>query len=94
MPIKSPIVEIAKKVCPAVITVVVSKNLPKVEEFLNFPFGQANKGKKFHEHTEPVVQVPCSWPASEGLQGRKPGLAAGFVFMKLNEIRSTLELKK
>jgi serine protease Do len=26
--------------------VVVSKNLPKVEEFLNFPFGQANKGKK------------------------------------------------
>lgn len=46
MPIKSPIVEIAKKVCPAVITVVVSKDLPRVEEFLNFPFGNAGKDKK------------------------------------------------
>jgi len=36
---KSPIVEIAKKVCPAVITVVVSKDLPKVEGFYSFPFG-------------------------------------------------------
>ena len=36
---KSPIVEIAKKVCPAVITVVVSKDLPKVEDFYSFPFG-------------------------------------------------------
>mgnify|MGYP001582041188 FL=1 len=35
----SPIVEIAKKVCPAVITVVVSKDLPKVEGFYSFPFG-------------------------------------------------------
>lgn len=35
----SPIVEIAKKVCPAVITVVVSKDLPKVEEFYSFPYG-------------------------------------------------------
>jgi len=43
---KSPIVEIAKRVCPAVITVVVSKDLPKVEELLNFPFGQTSKGKK------------------------------------------------
>jgi len=39
----SPIVEIAKKVCPAVITVIVSKNLPKAENFYSFPFG----GKEF-----------------------------------------------
>src|SRR3990167_10109744 len=36
---KSPIVEIAKKVCPAVITIVASKDLPKVENFYSFPFG-------------------------------------------------------
>jgi serine protease Do len=33
------IVQIAKKACPAVITVVVSKDLPKVEGFYMFPFG-------------------------------------------------------
>ena len=38
MPIKSPIIEIAKKVCPAVITVIVSKDLPKAENFYSFPF--------------------------------------------------------
>jgi len=36
---KSPIVEIAKKVCPAVITIIVSKDLPKAENFYSFPFG-------------------------------------------------------
>lgn len=36
---KSPIVSIAKKVCPAVITIVVSKDLPKVDDFYSFPFG-------------------------------------------------------
>lgn len=36
---KSPIVEIAKKVCPAVITVVISKDLPKIEGFYFLPFG-------------------------------------------------------
>jgi len=36
---KSPIVEIAKKVCPAVITIVISKDLPKIEGFYFFPFG-------------------------------------------------------
>ncbi|XOB41296.1 MAG: S1C family serine protease [Candidatus Nealsonbacteria bacterium] len=36
---KSPIVEIAKKVNPAVITIVVSKDLPKIEGFYFFPFG-------------------------------------------------------
>src|SRR5258706_7666069 len=36
---KSPIVNIAKKVCPAVISVIVSKDLPKVEDFYSFPYG-------------------------------------------------------
>lgn len=39
MPEKSPIIEIAKKVCPAVITIVVSKDLPKIEGFFLVPFG-------------------------------------------------------
>jgi serine protease Do len=48
----SPIVEIAKKACPAVITVVISKDLPKVEGFFLLPFGGQEvvmpdmKGKK------------------------------------------------
>lgn len=36
---KSPIVEVAKKVCPSVITIVISKDLPKVEGFYFMPFG-------------------------------------------------------
>ena len=36
---KSPIVTIAKRVCPAVISVIVSKDLPKVEDFYSFPYG-------------------------------------------------------
>lgn len=50
---KSPIVEIAKKVCPAVITVIVSRDLPKAESFYSFPFGgkgyatpRSQKGQK------------------------------------------------
>jgi len=39
MPERSPIVEVAKKVCPAVITIVISKDLPKVEGFYFLPFG-------------------------------------------------------
>ena len=39
MPEKSPIIEIAKKVCPAVITIIVSKDLPKIEGFFLLPFG-------------------------------------------------------
>ncbi|MBC7074277.1 trypsin-like peptidase domain-containing protein [Candidatus Parcubacteria bacterium] len=35
---KGPFVEIAKKVCPAVITIVISKTLPKIEGFYFFPF--------------------------------------------------------
>lgn len=36
--IKSPFVEVAKKVCPGVITIVITKDLPKVEGFYLFPF--------------------------------------------------------
>ena len=39
MPAKSPIIGIAKRVCPAVITVIVSKDLPRAENFYSFPFG-------------------------------------------------------
>jgi len=35
---KSPIIEIAKKVCPAVITIVISKDLPKVDGFYFLPY--------------------------------------------------------
>ena len=35
---KSPIIEIAKRVCPAVITVIASKDLPKAENFYSFPY--------------------------------------------------------
>jgi serine protease Do len=50
---KSPIVEVAKKVCPAVVTIVISRDLPKIEGFYFFPFGgqsfivpRVEKGKK------------------------------------------------
>jgi S1-C subfamily serine protease len=33
------IVKIAKKVCPAVITIVITKDLPKVEGFFLLPYG-------------------------------------------------------
>jgi len=36
---KSPIIDIAKKVCPAVITIVISRDLPKIEGFYFFPYG-------------------------------------------------------
>lgn len=39
MPEKSPVIEIAKRVCPAVITIVISRDLPKVEGFYFFPYG-------------------------------------------------------
>ena len=38
MPEPSPIIEVAKKVCPAVITIVISKDLPKIEGFFVMPF--------------------------------------------------------
>jgi len=35
---RSPIIDIAKQACPAVITIVISKDLPKVEGFYFFPY--------------------------------------------------------
>ncbi len=53
MPEKSPIIEVAKKVCPAVITIVISKDLPKIDGFYFFPYGgqklimpKISKGRK------------------------------------------------
>ncbi len=49
---KTPITKIAKKVCPAVITIIVAKDLPKIKGFTNLPFGMQElmlpkkKGKK------------------------------------------------
>jgi serine protease Do len=50
---KSPIIEIAKRVCPTVITIVISRDLPKIEGFYFFPYGgqqfvvpNVQKGKK------------------------------------------------
>jgi len=50
---KSPIIEIAKRVCPAVITIVISRDLPQIEGFYFFPYGgqefivpKMQKGKK------------------------------------------------
>lgn len=36
---KSPIIEIVKKACPAVVTIVISRDLPKIEGFYFFPYG-------------------------------------------------------
>ncbi|MFC1789391.1 S1C family serine protease [Patescibacteria group bacterium] len=53
---KRSIVEVAKKTCPAVITVVISKDLPKVEGFFLFPMGgqefMVPKMKKEKENTK------------------------------------------
>lgn len=36
---KSPVVEIAKKVCPAVVNIVISRDMPKVSGFYTMPYG-------------------------------------------------------
>ncbi len=63
---KSPIVEIAKKVCPSVITIVVSKDLPKVEGYYLFPF----EGQQF---VIPQIQK------KGGKQRTKIGGGSGFI---------------
>ncbi len=53
MPEKSPIIEVAKKVCPAVITIVITRDLPKIEGFYFFPFsGQRFIVPKFNKKRE------------------------------------------
>lgn len=63
----SPIVKVAKKVCPAVITIIASKDLPKVEGFYLFPF----EGQKF---VFPKIQ--------EGKEKTKVGGGSGFIISK------------
>lgn len=77
---KSPIVKIAKKVCPAVITVVVSKDLPKAEGFYSFPFG----GREY------ILPAPQGQGPEHGKNGKtKPqtqkiqiGGGSGFIISK------------
>ena len=40
---KSPIIEVAKKTCPAVITIVASKDLSKIDGFYFFPYGSGQE---------------------------------------------------
>ncbi len=68
---KSPIVNIAKKVCPAVISVVASKNLPKVEDFYSFPYG----GK---EYIMPMVQKD----GSSAVEKTQIGGGSGFIISR------------
>ena len=68
---KSPIVEIAKNVCPAVITVVVSKDLPKIESFYSFPFG----GK---EYLMPKMEKNGN-RVKEKIEKTKIGGGSGFI---------------
>jgi len=67
----SPTIKIAKKVCPAVITVVVSKDLPKVEEFYSFPYG----GKEYI--------MPMMDKGQEGkMEKTQIGGGSGFIISK------------
>ena len=68
---QSPITKIAKKVCPAVISVVVSKDLPKVEDFYSFPYG----GKEY--------MMPMMDKDGKGiLEKTQVGGGSGFIISK------------
>jgi len=68
---KSPIISIAKKVCPGVITVIVSKDLPKVEEFYSFPYG----GKEY------ILPMPGK-DGKNPLEKTQVGGGSGFIISK------------
>jgi serine protease Do len=72
MPSKSPVVAIAKKVCPAVITVIVSKDLPKAENFYSFPVG----GKEFI-----MPSQPSGKEKSKKMQMQKTQIGGGSGFI-------------
>lgn len=69
---KSPIIEIAKRVCPAVITVIVSKDLPKAENFYSFPFGDK-------EYVMPKLEKGQKGPKGYPTQKTKIGGGSGFI---------------
>lgn len=55
---KSPVVEIVKKVSPAVINIVISKDMPKLEGFYTMPFGgQEYIVPKFDKHAKQKVKI-------------------------------------
>lgn len=55
---KSPVVSIAKKVCPAVINIVISKDMPKIEGFYTMPFGgQEMVFPKFDKKAKQTIKV-------------------------------------
>jgi len=68
---KSPVVQIAKKVCPAVITVIVSKDLPRAENFYSFPFG----GKEY------VMPTPKNGEKKGQMQMQKTKIGGGSGFI-------------
>ena len=56
--IKSPTVEIVKRACPAVINIVISKDIPKIEGFYTMPFGgQEMIFPKFDKHAKQKIKV-------------------------------------
>jgi len=69
---KSPIVEIAKKVCPAVITVIVSRDLPTAENFYSFPYA----GK---EYVMPNPQAGGGKNKKMAIEKTKIGGGSGFI---------------
>jgi len=55
---KSPVVEIAKRVCPAVINIVISKDMPTLEGFYTMPFGgQEFIVPKFDKKSKQKVKI-------------------------------------
>ncbi len=55
---KSPVVGIAKKACPAVINIVISKDMPIIEGFYTMPFGgQEYMVPKFDKHSKQKVKI-------------------------------------
>jgi len=55
---KSPVVEIAKRVCPAVINIVISKDMPTIDGFYMMPFGgQEYMVPKFDKHSRQKVKI-------------------------------------
>lgn len=69
--ISSPIIQIAKKACPAVITIVVSKDLPKVESFYSFPYGDK----------EYILPMPNK-DGKEAIEKTQIGGGSGFIISK------------
>ena len=69
---KSPIVEIARRVCPAVISVIALKDLPKAENFYSFPFG----GK---EYVMPKLEKGQKTTQRVPLEKTQIGGGSGFI---------------